>query len=84
MKALVLHKPTWIDRVGLGAVAASSSRGARTICIDVDDKLELARAAGGAHAINSQRETVHDRWVERILRLTEGQDVLGSFAVISS
>ena len=35
--------------VGLGAVAASSSRGARTICIDVDDdKLELARAAGGA------------------------------------
>jgi threonine dehydrogenase-like Zn-dependent dehydrogenase len=54
MKALVLHKPTWIDRVGLGAVAASSSRGARTICIDVDDdKVELARAAGGAHAINT-------------------------------
>jgi len=56
--------------VGLGAVAASSSRGARTICIDVDDdKLELARAAGGAHAINSQRESVHERLVE----LTEGR-----------
>src|SRR5450631_704850 len=56
--------------VGLGAVAASSSRGARTICIDVDDdKLELARAAGGAHAINSQRESVHDRLME----LTEGR-----------
>ena len=56
--------------VGLGAVAASSSRGARTICIDVDDeKLELARAAGGAHAINSQRESVHDR----LLELTEGR-----------
>ena len=33
--------------VGLGAVAASHSRGARTICIDVEDqKLELARLAG--------------------------------------
>lgn len=56
--------------VGLGAVAASSARGARTIGIDVDDdKLELARAAGAAHAINSQRESMHDRLVE----LTEGR-----------
>jgi threonine dehydrogenase-like Zn-dependent dehydrogenase len=32
--------------VGLGAVAASHARGAKTICIDVDDeKLELARLA---------------------------------------
>jgi threonine dehydrogenase-like Zn-dependent dehydrogenase len=32
--------------VGLGAVAASSARGACTICIDVEDeKFELARAA---------------------------------------
>ena len=48
--------------VGLGAVAASNSRGARTICIDVDDEnLELARLAGGAHSINSRREPLHDR-----------------------
>jgi threonine dehydrogenase-like Zn-dependent dehydrogenase len=56
--------------VGLGAIAASSARGARTICIDVDDdKLELARAAGGAHAINSRQESVHDR----LLEFTEGR-----------
>lgn len=51
--------------VGLGAVAASNSRGARTICIDVDDeKLELARLAGGAHSINSRREPLHDRLLD--------------------
>lgn len=55
--------------VGLGAVAASSSRGARTICIDVDDeKLELARSAGGTDTINSSRESLH----HRLLELTEG------------
>lgn len=42
--------------VGLGAVAASSFRGATTIAIDIDDaKLEIARKAGAAHTINSQR-----------------------------
>jgi 2-desacetyl-2-hydroxyethyl bacteriochlorophyllide A dehydrogenase len=56
--------------VGLGAVAASSSRAARTICVDVDDeKLELARASGGAHTINTRRESLHDR----LLELTEGR-----------
>ena len=56
--------------VGLGAVAASSARGARTICIDVDDeKLALARAAGGTDAINSTRETLH----ERLLEMTSGR-----------
>jgi 2-desacetyl-2-hydroxyethyl bacteriochlorophyllide A dehydrogenase len=56
--------------VGLGAVAASNSRGARTICIDLDDeKLELARAAGGAHTINAAREPLHDR----LLQMTEGR-----------
>ena len=31
--------------VGLGAIAGSNCRGARTICVDVDDeKLEVARA----------------------------------------
>jgi len=56
--------------VGLGAVAASGSRAARTICIDVDDeKLALAKAAGGTHIINSAREPLH----ERLLELTEGR-----------
>ncbi len=56
--------------VGLGAVAASSSRGARTICVDMEDqKLELAQAAGGAHTINTRRESLHDR----LLELTEGR-----------
>lgn len=56
--------------VGLGAVAASSARGARTICIDVDrEKLDLARAAGGNFAINSATESLHGRLAE----LTEGR-----------
>ena len=51
--------------VGLGAVAASSSRGARTISIDVDDeKLDFARLAFGAITINSARESFHKRLAE--------------------
>jgi len=47
--------------VGLGAIAASDLRGATTICIDVDDgKLNLAKAAGGKHTINTRKESVHD------------------------
>jgi threonine dehydrogenase-like Zn-dependent dehydrogenase len=56
--------------VGLGAVAASSSRGATTICIDVDEeKLELARLAGGAYSINTSRELLH----QRLQEITEGR-----------
>jgi threonine dehydrogenase-like Zn-dependent dehydrogenase len=56
--------------VGLGAVAASNSRGATTICIDVDDdKLELAQLAGGAYSINTSREPLH----ERLQEITEGR-----------
>jgi threonine dehydrogenase-like Zn-dependent dehydrogenase len=56
--------------VGLGAVAASSARGAITICIDVDDeKLELGRLAGGTHSINSSREPLH----ERLQEITQGR-----------
>jgi threonine dehydrogenase-like Zn-dependent dehydrogenase len=55
--------------VGLGAVAASKSRGATTICIDVDDdKLKLAQLAGGAHSINTSREPLH----ERLREITDG------------
>jgi threonine dehydrogenase-like Zn-dependent dehydrogenase len=56
--------------VGLGAVAASSARGARTICVDTDDeKLAVARAAGGSDAINVAKESLHDQLQE----LTEGR-----------
>ena len=56
--------------VGLGAVAASSSRGARTISIDVDDeKLDYARLAFGAIRINSARESLHKRLAE----ITDGR-----------
>jgi threonine dehydrogenase-like Zn-dependent dehydrogenase len=56
--------------VGLGAVAAAATLGAKTICIDVDDeKLELARKAGGAHVVHSLRESLH----ERLLELTDGR-----------
>src|SRR5256714_11901242 len=56
--------------VGLGIVATASFRGARTICVDVnDEKLELARLAGGTHTINSTRESLHDC----LLQMTEGR-----------
>jgi len=56
--------------VGLGAVAASSSRGARTISIDVDDeKLDFARVAFGVIAINSARESLR----ERLAEITDGR-----------
>ena len=56
--------------VGLGAIAASSSRGAKTICVDLDDeKLELARAAGGVQIINTRRQSLH----EQLLEMTEGR-----------
>jgi threonine dehydrogenase-like Zn-dependent dehydrogenase len=56
--------------VGLGAVAASHFRGARTIAVDVDDeKLKLARAAGAAHTIHSAKENLK----ERIAEMTGGR-----------
>jgi threonine dehydrogenase-like Zn-dependent dehydrogenase len=56
--------------VGLGAIAASSFRGARTIALDVaDEKLETARTAGAAHSINAVSDEVHARLEE----LTDGR-----------
>ncbi len=47
--------------VGLGAIAASAFRGARTIAMDVDDaKLALARKAGATDTINSRQQPLHD------------------------
>jgi threonine dehydrogenase-like Zn-dependent dehydrogenase len=51
--------------IGLGAIAATAFRGARTIAIDRDDrKLEVARLAGAAHLINTAREDLHARLAE--------------------
>lgn len=49
--------------IGLGAVAASALlKKARVIAVDIDDrKLELARKAGAAEAINSRKESLHER-----------------------
>jgi threonine dehydrogenase-like Zn-dependent dehydrogenase len=51
--------------IGLGAIAASAFRGARTIAIDMDDrKLEVARKAGARHLIHTGREDLHARLSE--------------------
>ena len=64
--------------VGLGAIAGAAVRKSTVIGIDVDDaKLDLARKAGAAHVIHSQREDPHVRLQE----LTEG---LGPDVVIEA
>jgi threonine dehydrogenase-like Zn-dependent dehydrogenase len=61
--------------VGLGSVAASGFRGARTIAIDVDDaKLEVARKAGATDLINTRHDSLHDRLAE--LTAGRGPDVI--------
>ena len=56
--------------VGLGAVAASHFRGARTIAVDMDDeKLELARAAGASHTIHAARENLK----QQLADITDGR-----------
>jgi threonine dehydrogenase-like Zn-dependent dehydrogenase len=56
--------------VGLGVVAASGFRGAKTIAVDLSDaKLALALRAGATHAINTSKEPLH----ERLLELTGGR-----------
>ena len=56
--------------VGLGAVAASGFRRARTIAIDVDDdKLAIALESGATDTINTSREPLH----ERLQELTNGR-----------
>jgi threonine dehydrogenase-like Zn-dependent dehydrogenase len=56
--------------VGLGAIAASGFRGAKTIAVDLDDaKLTLALHAGATHAVNTSKESLH----ERLLELTGGR-----------
>jgi threonine dehydrogenase-like Zn-dependent dehydrogenase len=51
--------------VGLGAVAASGFRDARTIAIDLDDaKLALATKAGATDTINTTRDDLHTKLQE--------------------
>lgn len=61
--------------VGLGAIAASAFRGARTIAIDLDDrKLAVAKQAGASVIINSSRNSVHEALAELTQEL--GPDVI--------
>jgi 2-desacetyl-2-hydroxyethyl bacteriochlorophyllide A dehydrogenase len=56
--------------VGLGVVAASGFRRARTIAIDVDDtKLAIALRSGATDTINTTREPLH----EKLQELTGGR-----------
>jgi threonine dehydrogenase-like Zn-dependent dehydrogenase len=55
--------------VGLGAIAAASSRGGNVIAIDVDEsKLALARKAGAVAAVNSRADAI----TETLNELTDG------------
>jgi threonine dehydrogenase-like Zn-dependent dehydrogenase len=64
--------------VGLGAIAAAHFAGATVIGVDLDDaKLQIARQAGAQYAINTRRESLHDR----LLELTGG---LGPDVVIEA
>jgi threonine dehydrogenase-like Zn-dependent dehydrogenase len=55
--------------IGLGVTAGAKFRGGTVVAIDVDDaKLDVARACGADHVVNSQRESLHDR----LLELTSG------------
>jgi threonine dehydrogenase-like Zn-dependent dehydrogenase len=47
--------------VGMGAVAASVSRGAEVIAVDIDDrKMEIARNTGVKHTINTMKQDLHE------------------------
>ena len=55
--------------IGLGAVVRASMRGATVIAVDLDDeKLELAKRLGAAHALNSKSADFH----KELMALTGG------------
>jgi len=61
--------------IGLGAIAASAFRGARTIAIDLDDtKLQTAQLTGATDLIHSGNENVAERL--RDLTAGDGPDVI--------
>ncbi|MHC4203259.1 MAG: zinc-binding alcohol dehydrogenase family protein [Planctomycetota bacterium] len=56
--------------VGMGAVAASVSRDAEVIAVDIDDsKMDIARKTGVAHTINTSKADLH----EAISEITDGE-----------
>jgi threonine dehydrogenase-like Zn-dependent dehydrogenase len=58
--------------VGMGAVAASTRKGATVIAVDVDDaKLALAARFGAQHTINATGQEV----LAEVARLTDGEGV---------
>lgn len=64
--------------IGVGAIVRAALRGATVVAVDLDDeKLDLAKRVGAAHAINSKTENVH----ERMQAITEG---LGADVVIEA
>lgn len=55
--------------VGMGGIAASVSRGAEVIAVDIDDaKMHIARLAGAAHTINTTQVDLH----EALQEITDG------------
>lgn len=61
--------------IGAGAIAAAADRGARVIAVDIDaHKLDLAKALGAQHTINSKEVDLH-RELERITG-GDGPDVV--------
>jgi len=61
--------------IGAGAIVAAALRGATVIAVDIDDhKLELAKALGARHAINSKTSDLHEEL--RALTGGEGPDVV--------
>jgi threonine dehydrogenase-like Zn-dependent dehydrogenase len=55
--------------IGLGAIAGAASYGATVVAVDIDDaKLDLARALGARHGINSTQGKLH----ESLLEITGG------------
>jgi len=60
--------------IGLGAIAGAANSGATVVAIDIDDgKLELAKALGASHGINSLRRPLHEALTE--LSQGHGPDV---------
>ncbi|GAB3318708.1 zinc-binding alcohol dehydrogenase family protein [Larkinella ripae] len=61
--------------VGMGAIAASVSRGAEVIAVDIDDaKMRIARLAGATHAINTTQVDLHEALME--MTNGDGPDVI--------
>jgi threonine dehydrogenase-like Zn-dependent dehydrogenase len=55
--------------VGFGAIASAVNKGAKVIAIDIDaSKMEIAKAIGVAHTINTSQENLH----EALSRITDG------------